>query len=142
MRARVPLATIMVLASAGSALAADGFTLGAIDAGGVTGSDPLANLAVVGGTIYQNSFGTDFEPNQAFMGVAPELQYDSYVTVDTAPVTPAPGYDGSGVPGAGWVPGSVGFGASSVSGAWFVSGPFTASVMILIAQPVNRGSAS
>lgn len=129
MRARVPLATIMVLMSAGSALAADGFAIGAIDAGGVTGSDPLASLMVVGGTIYQNAFGSDFEPNQAFIGLAPELEFDSYVTVDHSPVTAAPGYNGGDVPNASFLPGSTGFTGTSLGGAWFITGPFVSSVM-------------
>ncbi len=119
MRAHVPFATIVVLVSAGSAFAGDGFEIGGIDAGGVTGSDPLAQLSVIGGTIYQNAFGNDFEPNNAFFGAFPDMEFDSYIAIDSGPVTAS--YDGSSVSSPTFAPGSGMFTATSLSGAWFVS---------------------
>ena len=127
MRACVPLATIVALASAGGALA-EGFTIGAIDAGGITGSNPLAGISVTG-EIYQNAFGSDFEPGQTLLDIVPEIEFDSYLTIDRGPVLPAPGYDGSDVAAASFAPGSAGFSTNSVTGSWFVSGAFVDSFL-------------
>ncbi|MCA9292398.1 MAG: hypothetical protein KDA20_01140 [Phycisphaerales bacterium] len=105
------------------------FSIGGIDAsdGGVAGGAIGTGIDIVGGTVYQNAFqtpGAIGEPNQVFIGVVPDLVYDSYLTVDSGPVEAAPGYDGSGIGTASEAPGSMGFTANSYRGLWFFAGPF------------------
>ncbi len=100
------------------------FSIGLIDASdGALGGQVGTGLDVIGGMIYQDPLGgagaTD-EPNQVLIGGFPTLEFDSYVTVDSGPVEPAPGYDGSDVGPASDIPGPPGFTTTSFRGAWFV----------------------
>jgi hypothetical protein len=121
-----------VLALAGAAVAGP-FKIGAVDvsdgtvAGGVVGT----GLDFNGGTVYQDAFGTagnTGEPNQAFIGLAPSLEFDTYLTIDHGPVEASPGYNGGLVAAASDVPGSQGFVGGGYRGAWFVAGPFVDAV--------------
>jgi hypothetical protein len=85
--------------------------------GAGTPNSPL-DIHVVGGTFYQNQFGTDTAPNAAFFPLAPSLAFDTFVTIGqkssaqpAPPLTLTPGWDG-----ADGVPGGTGFGASSLTG--------------------------
>ena len=115
-----------VLALAGAAVAGP-FSIGTVDAsdGLVAGGLPGTGLDFNGGVVYQDGFGTPGntgEPNAAFLPLAPSLANDTYLTVDSGPVSLT--YNGSDVAAAGEAPGSPGFVGGGYRGAWFVSGPF------------------
>ena len=87
-----------VLALAGAAVAGP-FSIGTVDAsnGLVAGGLPGTGLDFNGGVVYQDGFGTPGntgEPNAAFIPLAPSLEFDTYLTVDSGPVsaTLAPGW--------------------------------------------------
>lgn len=120
-----------ILALAGVAVAGP-FSIGTVDAsnGLVAGGLPGTGLDFNGGVVYQDGFGSagnTGEPNQAFIGLVPSLANDTYLTIDSGPVQPAPGYSGNGVAAAGEAPGSPGFVGGGYRGAWFVAGPFVQS---------------
>ncbi|MCA9292404.1 MAG: hypothetical protein KDA20_01170 [Phycisphaerales bacterium] len=124
MKSFVCAAAMLALAGAASA---GNFSIGAIDAGNGTfaGSRPGTGIDITGGTIYQDSFGTPGatgEPNAAFIPLAPSLEFDSYLTIDSGPVTAS--YAGGDVAAVGPVPGTIGFSASDFRGGWFLSGNF------------------
>jgi hypothetical protein len=82
-----------------------------------TPASPM-DIHVVGGTFYQNAFGTDTAPNAAFIPLAPSLAFDSFVSIgqkSTAqpapPLTLTPGWDA-----ADGIPGGTGFAPSSLGG--------------------------
>ena len=121
MKSFVCAAAMLALAGAASA---GNFSIGAVDAsdGTIAGGRPGTGIDVTGGSIYQDGFGSPSptgEPSQAFIGLVPSLEFDSYVTIDRGPVQPAPGYDGTGYDGAQQAPGSTGFTATSYRGSWF-----------------------
>jgi hypothetical protein len=76
------------------------------------------DISVVGGTFYQNQFGSDTAPSAALIPVFPSLAFDTFVTIgqkSTAqpapPLTLTPGWaDSDGVPG------GSGFGPSTLGG--------------------------
>jgi hypothetical protein len=82
-----------------------------------TPNSPM-DIHVVGGTFYQNQFGSDTAPSSALLPVFPSLAFDSFVTIgqkSTAqpapPLTLTPGWaDSDGVPG------GSGFGNSTLGG--------------------------
>lgn len=133
---------LWVVACAVTSLAAavpgQSFSIGAVDASGGTvgGGAPGTGIDIIGGTIYQDAFGglgSTGEPTQAFIDLFPTLQnleYDTYLTIDSGPVEPAPGYDGSGIPAASEASGSPGFSASGYRGIWFVTGPFIPAYLV------------
>ena len=121
-----------VLALAGAAVAGP-FSIGTVDAsdGTVAGGVPGTGLDFNGGTLLDipsgsgGGDGNTGEPGQFAMGFQSQLQWDSYLTIDSAPV--APGFAGT-VAAASEAPGSPGFSASGYRGAWLVGGPFIESV--------------
>ncbi|MCA9293239.1 MAG: hypothetical protein KDA20_05440 [Phycisphaerales bacterium] len=101
------------------------FGVGIVDAsdGTVVGGVAGTGINIASGEFFQHPLETPGigEPNQAIMSLFPELQYDTYLTVDSGPVETVPGYDGSGYGQSNQFSGSPGFTASTYRGVWAVS---------------------
>ena len=85
------IASLCVIGASAPVCLATAFSIGAIDAsdGTVVGGRPGTGIDIVGGMIYQNAFASPSavaEPNAAFLVFEPNLEFDSYLTVDSAPV--------------------------------------------------------
>lgn len=89
-----------------------------------TADDPLS-IDVVGGTFYQDPFGTDLPPNPGLFDVQPELRHDTFVTVGVKSFNGiSPGVPEGALENQLQLREWPGFGASSVAGddvAWFVT---------------------
>ncbi len=120
------------LALAGTASAGT-FSIGAVDAsnGDVSGGVVGTGIDIIGGEFYHDAnegLGATAEPNSNFFGFVPALEFDTYLTIDSGPITTT--YKGTDVGAASELltgnvgdPDAVGFTPNSYRGSWFIAGP-------------------
>ncbi len=111
-----------VFAVAGAAQAAP-FALNSVDLGGDAASFGTP-ITVAGGTYYQDAFGNNYPAGAAFIGVFPDLEYDSYIAMDAtghSTGTYTASGPGGSTPGFGATMGHFAD-ASTLTGGYFTGG--------------------
>ena len=92
--------------------------------------DPWVVITEGPGTFYNDTYGTDTQPNPLFIAAFPDLAYDTFVTQpagypNTTDQGAAPGFA---------TPPTPDFGATSITGDWFIAGAAATTGQFTIAR--------